>query len=714
MRNNRKKIFLIATCAHVLPLTAAYGAAPPAAADQSDMQVEEITVTAQRRTEASQNVPVSMAVVTESMSKALGVTDTSSLQVAVPGLEFTRALNNATPSLRGIGSNPSAAAGDESAVATYIDGVYITSPAATLFSFNSIKQIEVLKGPQGTLFGRNATGGVLQVITRDPESTPSGDFNIGYGRFDTVTTNLYATTGIGTRVAADIAVHYEKQHDGWGRNLTTGGDAFKGDEIAVRSKWVFTPGDRTKITLAGDYSNTRSDIGVAYHAAPGSLMQDGQTTYTGFYEIAENPGNYVKTSQGGVSLKVEHELNWANFVSISSYRRVDTFVSYDSDQTPQPITYITIKTPGDTATQELQLLSPTGSAIEWIGGLYYFHDIAKYDPLTIAGSSIAPLSGISITNKQVSSSYAAYGQATATILPDTRLTLGVRYTLDKRHAVGVLDSNFGVLGGGDDKAKFPKVTYKAALDHKITPGILAFASYSRGFKSGVFNLVAPGSAPVKPEVLDAFEIGVKSDLFNRAVRLNLAAYYYQFKNLQVSVIQGTTTSLINAAESRSKGVDADIQIVPIKNLRLMAAASYVDSTFKDFPGSLITTPNPAGGDFVTTGNAAGNRTPRVPKWTTNLSAQYTIETDHGSFLLSGSYYYNDGVYWTVDNRVKNPSYHLVNASIEWRAPNGLSVRLWGKNLLDQRYNISGEGSVVGDVFSPAAPTTFGATVGYHW
>ena len=717
MRN--LKVNLLVSCCIVggmVPdLAVAQLAGPATAAVNSEAQVEEITVTAQRRSETSQNVPVALSVISESMTKAMGVADTTSLQTAVPGLEFTRALNNATPALRGIGSNPSAPAGDESAVALYIDGVYVASPAAVLFSFNSIQQIEVLKGPQGTLFGRNATGGVVHVITKDPSFTPSGSVELGYGRFDTLTGNAYVTTPIASNIAADVAVHYEKQNDGWGKNLVTGGDAFRNKELAVRSKWLFTPGERTRITFAVDYDDTRGDIGVAAHAAPGTLLTDGVTGYQGFYNITENPSNRMKNSQGGAALKIDHDLDWAKLVSISSYRHVKSKVFYDSDQSPQPLTFITIDTPDDSYTQELQLLSPAGSPVQWIGGLFYFHDVAKYTPLTVAGPSLAPLSNVSITNKQVSSSYAGYGQATATILPETRLTLGLRYTIDKRRAVGFLDSNFGVLVSGDDKAKFPKLTYKAALDHRFGPDILGYASYSRGFKSGVFNLVAPGTPAVKPEVLDAYEVGFKSDLLGKKLRFNAALYYYEFKNLQVSIIQGTTTSLVNAAESKSKGVDADIQAVPIRNLRITAGLSYIDATFSDYAGALITTPSPAGGDVVTIGNAAGNRTSRVPKWTTNLSAQYTLERDEGDYTVSASYYYNDGVFWGSDNRLRNPSYQIVNASIGWQSANsGWNARLWGKNLLGEKYYVSGESSTVGDIVSPAAPLTFGATIGYRW
>lgn len=687
--------------------------APTFAQTSSDPSpsIEEVIVTAQRRAENLQSIPISVSVITATTSQELGVDGTSSLESAVPGLEFTRSLNNATPSLRGIGTNPAAPAGDESAVAMYVDGVYISSPAAVIFSFNNIDQIEVLKGPQGTLFGRNATGGVIQVITRDPTQAPSVDFNVGYGNYNTVTTNLYATAGITPTIAADIAVHYENQMNGWGKNLFTGQDAFTGYDGGVRSKWLFTPEGDTKITFSADYERGRTQEGVAFHPVPGALFLDGETRYAGFYNINSDPSSYADTYQEGASLKVDQNFAWAKLVSISSYRQGVSYVEYDEDQTPLPLFNVALNSTDQTITQELQLLSLPDSAIQWIGGLFYFHDLAKYDPLGITGLFIAPLTSIDIYNTQSSASYAGFSQATATVAPDTRLTLGLRYTVDHRHVYGDEDSNFGVLVGGDQSVNYPKLTYKAALDHNFTPDVLGYLSYSTGFKSGLFNLPSPGSAPVKPETLDAYEIGLKNDLLDGKLRLNAALYYYKFHNLQVSILQNDTTTLENAAESESKGVDIDFQAAPFRNFRLMGAISYIHSTFTSFPDALLTSPNPVGGNAETIGSATGNQTPRSPKWTANLGAHYVI----GEYSVNLSDYYNGGFYWDPDNRLRNPSYNLVNSSLDWTSQGGRwNVRLWGKNLLNKQYYTYESAAAVGDEGSPAPPLTFGATFGLHW
>ena len=715
---NLRNSFMLGICGaaivNIMPAHAQTGAAE----SQSASQLEEITVTAQRRDENLQNVPIAVSVLSASTTASMGVTGTANLAAAVPGLEFTRSYNSATPALRGVGTSPTVGVGDETAIATYIDGVYLATPSSSLFSFNSIERIEVLKGPQGTLFGRNATGGVVQVVTKDPKHDPSVDLAVGYANYNTFSASFYGTTGLSENLAADLAVSYSNQADGWGKNLFTGTDVYKSREFAIRSKWLFTPGDNTKITLAVDYSRSRTDQGVATRPAPGHFFLDlGATGFAGFYNTNEGHTSFARVRQGGVSLKIDQDLDWANLVSISSYRRDKSLIDADQDHTPMPLLDLTWTAKSKTFTQELQLLSPEGSAVKWIAGAFLFRDISSYEPerFTNPTTFFPPFTSFvttTIFNKQKSWSYAGFGQATVDVMPDTRLTGGLRYTVDRREAGGTVT----VEPGGTaivptKKAKFPKLTWKVSLDHDFGPNILGYATYSRGFKSGIFSLPDPGSDPVKPSVLDAYEIGFKSDLIDRRLRLNVSAYYYDFKNIQVATGVGQNVILVNAAKSRSKGFDVDLEALPFENFRLRGAVSYIDSKFRNFTNSTFNTPSPFGGNIQTIGDASGNRTPRSPEWTASVSGQYTI----GAFDLNLSYYYNDGFFWDAQNSFRNPSYHLVNSSVNWTSDDqNWKVSLWGKNLLKEKYNLYGSINALVTGEAPAAPRTYGVTVGYHW
>jgi iron complex outermembrane recepter protein len=218
-------------------------------------QLNEIVVTSQRRSENLQTIPLSVTAATATELLNEGVTDTAALSQAMPGLSYTLGGNAATPFIRGVGTTVNSV-GNEASVATYVDGVYISSINAQLFEFNDIDRIEVLKGPQGTLFGRNATGGMIQVITEDPSFTPSADIHVGYGNYDTTSGSFYGTTGLGENVAIDFAVYGKNQADGWGTDLVTGQPTFTRHDFGARSKLLWIPADGTRILIAADYNRS--------------------------------------------------------------------------------------------------------------------------------------------------------------------------------------------------------------------------------------------------------------------------------------------------------------------------------------------------------------------------------------------------------------------------------------------------------------------------
>src|SRR5690606_18561080 len=234
------------------------------------LEVEEIVVTAQKRSESLQDVPIAISAVTEAQLTRMGVSGITDLKVAVPTLNLTNSSGNLTSSLRGVGSN-GIGAGVESPVAVYIDGVYIASPTSSLLSLNNIRQIEVLKGPQGTLFGRNATGGLIQVFTLDPSDTPTGRFSVGYGNYDTVNGAAYLAGALSNAVAMDLAVTASRQGDGWGTNRVNGLDVYKLDhDVAARTKLRFRAGETTTFTLAADYSDRRDSF-AAFRVSPDTI-----------------------------------------------------------------------------------------------------------------------------------------------------------------------------------------------------------------------------------------------------------------------------------------------------------------------------------------------------------------------------------------------------------------------------------------------------------
>jgi iron complex outermembrane receptor protein len=679
-------------------------------------RITEIVVTAQRREERLQDVPIAVQAMDAATLQAMSITNTQDLGALAPGLVVNRVTSAAIFTLRGIGNQDASVLGDEQATPLYVDGVYLPGSQAAVFQFNNIDRIEVLEGPQGTLFGRNATGGVIQIVTKTPSQTPHVDFDVGYGNYNTTTSNLYATGGLSDHLAADISAHVEDQTEGWGRNLFNGRNAFTDRDAGVRSKWLLTLAD-TRVTFTADYNREKSDIGSAYYVHPGFEAVNGRVGPPGsFYDVDLNwPSDSTNTVYGG-SITVDQDLRWAHLISISAFHRIEADVYLDQDATPLAVSNATLIERERTYTQEFQLASAASSAIKWVAGLYYYNDKSGYHPITLEGSSFAPLT-LDINSVQSGVSYAGFGQATATILPATDLTLGVRYTSDHRHVVGQIDTNVPglILGPGNQAKNFDKTTFRVALDHHFTDDVLAYVSFNRGFKSGVFNSQSPSGPAVEPEVLDATEIGLKTEFLDNRLRLNTAAYYYKFTNMQLREILTGTSVTVNAASAKIKGLDMSVEALPVRNLTLRGGFSYVDSRFSSYPDAPHFVPTPGGGLAETPGDATGNELPYAPKYSFNVGGDYAFPTGHGRYTFNISYSFTDTLFVDADNLFKQSSFGFLNSSLTWAALSGKwDVRLWGKNLNNEHTYTFVQEQSYGVTASPAAPRTFGITFGVHW
>ena len=732
------------------------GSVAPQADAQPQSGVEDIIVTAQRRNERQQDVPIAITTITAEAASSQGVSGTESLGIAVPSLQFSRQTGNGgTPFIRGVGSTQ-AAAGSEAPVAVYIDDVYIGAPNATLLQFNNIESTEVLKGPQGTLFGRNATGGVVHIHTKRPSQTFGVTATVGGGSYDTYFGNVYMTGPVTDKLAVSFAAAGQKQADGYGFNLLTGDDTLKGWNYGYRAQLAWDPGSATSVLLSADYSLSKSDVGMSVVVAPGTVGLGGGTFRDRFgtYDTVNNPfdrADFSRNEVYGVSGRLQHDFGGVSLVSVTAYREAKQIYQLDSDAVPAilPVLLEVNQSRPTTTTfsQEVQLLSGPDGPFKWIVGGFYYRSKSGYDPLVFRGSipPAGPQGGaLFIEDTQTLNSYSGFGEASYEFLPAATLTLGLRYTSDQFdnkvalfRADGVTPVNFNnpaiPTGRFTQDDNFSKLTYRAIADYKVTPDILLYASYSRGFKSGGYNLSSPTvviagvrqPAPaVSPEVLDAYEIGLKSDLFERQVRVNLAAYHYDYSNLQVTSLQNGASITVNAATARIRGVDVDLNYVPNRSINLGAAFSFLDAKFTKFPSGPINVPNPAsctpiprttgpltGGNTSCFGDLGGNRTTRAPKFTMTLTGTYTLPTDIGEFSLNTTLYHNSGFFWEPDNRFAQPTYDLLNATLAWTSPDETyQIRVYGRNLLNKYYYSYFSESSRGDSGSPEMPRNYGAAL----
>lgn len=710
-----------------------YANATPAAAQASttadSSQVGEIIVTAQKRDERLQDVPVAVAVATGAQLTAIGVESSVDLRLAVPSLNSTPASGYVANSIRGVGAL-GFAPGIESPVGLYIDGVYIAAPQASEMSLNNVASVEVLKGPQGTLFGRNATGGLINIKTKTPGQSAEGKFSLSYGNLGTLSGSAYLGGGLGENLVADIAVN-ARTRDGFGKNVPTGTDVGEvHHDVSVRSKVVWTPSSGTTVTATGSYWDGRDTNGW-FVEVPGNKngFIPGRVAIDRGYDASTNS----ETVQDGWSalgaLKIEHDFGGVSLTSTSAYREGNLFLTRDLDYSEINSANLLLEQRDRQFSQELQLSSTGSSRLKWTAGLFYFYLKSEYRPLVVDLADF-PFAGIVYTSNeaQTGKSYAGYGQATYALTDATNLTLGGRYTTETRAAIDASDNVFIPAFNlniptiySDRSIKANRFTYRISLDHRFSPELMVYASYNTGFKSGGFNTGAPGTPSYDPEKIKAAEFGAKMDLLDRKLRLNLAAFHYDYSDIQVQRIALANLLVFNGAKARINGVDGDFTAVITPNFNLTGGFTWLDTKFKSFPVCPISVPG-GGVPLVTSGpgtaypnGCAGNEIAFAAKFTGSVAANYTAPLGDGELQLSSNLYYNSGYFFETDNVLRQPKYAKVGVSAKWMSNSGLTIGVYGRNLTDKRTALFEGSQTSGNTSAAwADPREYGVTLGFQF
>jgi iron complex outermembrane receptor protein len=678
-------------------------------------QLEEITVTAQKREENIQDVPIAITAQTAEMLDRVNIENTDDLSIAVPGMQITRQLNALNTFIRGVGTI-NGAAGSEPSVPVYVDGVYNPFINTNIMEFNNIDRIEVLKGPQGTLFGRNATGGIIHVLTRDPSADPALRVKVGYGNFATTDVRLYGTAGLGESIAADLALVYGNREDGFIDNLTLNSEVGDYENLQLRSKWLFTPGDDTEIRLTGFWGSDDGSYGMGRSFLPGATGADGITQNTGDWYAIEHEfdPSYEHDSYGG-SLQIDHSFGSVDLVSISAYAQLDGFFHIDQDGTPARIVEASISLEDEVFTQELRLQSSWDRSWDWILGAYYMDFTAKYTPLRLDGT-IAPVTPIDIFSTGTTESLAFFADVQFQLTDAFRLTVGARQTNDDLEQKGetLFLGGVSLVGPYQQKTDFDEPTYRVSLDYRLSDAAMIYGSVSRGYKAGIYNLVVTGGVPagaLPPEIVDAYEIGYKGDLANDRFRLDAAFFIADYQDLQLTTLVPGSVVTVNAPSADTMGAEIEGIWVASDALELRFGLSWFDGEYNDFPNAPINPPAtvPPGGNRAVNGQAKGNKLMRSPDFTANLIGVYRMPLEGGASLdLSGIVEYNDGYYWEPGNRLRQPSYTTVNAQAAWTSRDGrYRVSIWGKNLTDEEISNYSTASGFGDLYSPGEPITYG-------
>ena len=655
--------------------------------------------------------------------------------LVVPGLKAGNSVGFATTHLRGIGST-ALGPGIENPIAIYVDGVYYASAESSLFDFLNLDSVEVLKGPQGTLFGRNATGGLIQVITREPTQDTRIDADIGFANYQAGRADFYLGGGLAPNLAADLAVQVSGAGEGYGRNFYNGKEVYRNDlSINTRSKVVWTPSELTKLTASFDFSSTRNSLApqtIVPGASPLPALVDAPYYSARGWDINENVQPETANQSGGTSVRLDQDAGIFNVMDIVAYRRGETKIQFDLDATAAanegtfPYSY------ENQFSEELQLSSKPGDNIRWATGLYYFHSGAQYDPARIevgqsffypAPPAVYPFATILDYGDQTADSYAGYGQASFPLGAQTNLTTGIRYTDETHFLRG--SEQFLSAGGAvvPIGATFPRAsatfkapTYRLALDHHFTEDFLLYVSWNTGFKSGGFNTQSYTDGPYQPEKLFAYEVGAKTEFLDHKIRINIAGFHDKYKDIQVQHVEGASTAIINGASATLYGADLDFEARLFSQFTISGSAEVLHAVYDSFPNAPTSNPDLAITEPTFGGDAAGHHLGYAAPEQFTIAGDYSFPLPSGELDLNVTVNHSASFFTEPDNVIRQPDYTKVNASLRWKAANDrYDVLLWGRNLTNAAVFTYADTLGTGlHVATYEPPRTYGVTFGYHY
>ena len=716
---------------------------------------DEIVVTARKRDEILANVPQAITVYRADDLAALGDTVSPELAQQTPNLMWHSILGFASPQifLRGIG-NATFNANQAGPVGLHIDGIYQGSSTTFGFAMFDLDRVEILKGPQGTLFGRNTTGGVINFISRKPD--PADGFNAQaratYGHFNQIDVEAAGGFALGDGLAVRMA-GAALNRDGYvkNRNPASGIDDQGAVQIWALRNQVRFVGENLDVLLNIHGGQNHSDVppgkqlGVTCPAGVTVPRPGLCSDFFGFTDTANpresftNLPSYDNIDSGGVSADVTWTTSAFSIVSQTAFDANFRKLQNDSDAAPLPEVKTDVKARFHQFSQELRILSPQEQRFTWIAGGNYFADkLSAFQTFSLNAFPAGVISqffpvpeGIAGALRQTTDSYAVFGEGNYAILPRLNITLGLRWTRDERAA----DGNaflFDVTGttsafiserlarsrllvttipAGEISRAWSRWSGRGVVSYNVTDDVLAYVSVARGFKGGDYNggaLLNPSQSKiVDPEYVTAYEIGAKASGLGGRLSVTASAFYYDFTNQQVSVLLpgsgATLQSLANAAKSRVKGLEADISVTPTDHLLLQLKTGFLDATFQHFA---LDAGNPAL-------NYDGNRIASAPKFSLAGIARYGVPLGAGVLSAQTDFSYKSGHFFSVDNdpALYQTGYFVANGSLIYERAN-YSITAWVKNIGDANYSVSGLANTAFGFSEliPGLPRTFGLTV----
>ncbi|HEX3603343.1 MAG TPA: TonB-dependent receptor [Steroidobacteraceae bacterium] len=714
------------------------GLAAARSSSPGDSGLEEIVVTAQRRAESAQSVGIAMSVLSGESLADKSISYVNDLQNAVPSLQVEPAFGSSQPQfrLRGVGfidytSN------NTSPVGVSLDGVAFALPIQTQGQLFDIDRVEVLRGPQGTLYGRNTTGGEINFISNRPTAEPHAGFSLEYGTHNELNAEGFVSGRLAEGLLGRLSVAAE-QGGAWQRNRVTGQSLGDKDKIALRGQLQWDPSEALNFRLGVHGARDKSDEQGLYLLQtyiPGSgppIAADTSRYATGWalnpafakligIDAGSKPG--LNNGNDGVDLTANIDFGGAKLTSISAYDKLirREYGDWDATQFNDSDEYLNSGL--NVFSQELRLASSRG-AFDWVAGVFYSNEDLHenfYSDLTDR------LGGIAVTTyEQAGNSVGVFAQGNYQLTESLKATLGVREDHESRELIGLntaflpgAPSLTGGALGGSITSNLP--SGKAELDYKPLSGTLLYASISRGVKSGGFTahntVTAPSADPFEPEKLTAYEAGVKSDVTS-TLRVDASAFFYRYRDQQIlgKVFDDTSQSFIGRfvnANSRISGGEVDLEWRPLAGFSVSQYAGFAEGYYT---GKLLNAPlDPALPPVDYNG-----RPESFPKWSYGGDAGYSWVLGGFSLTAESNYSFHDAYsqfFLLGSNDFTIPRYWLANVNLSLAPESGApwTVTLWGRNIFDRSYDITRNFFLPSsEVAAAGEPTTVGIRLTYKY
>jgi iron complex outermembrane recepter protein len=665
-------------------------------AHAQDADGNEIVVTARQRSESLQQVPDSVTAFSAKAIQEAGIRSIDDVTSLMPNISLVDAQDAGTVAIniRGIGQ----VRNGEAPVALVIDGVQMTSTDMIKQALFDLEQIEVLKGPQGALYGRNAIGGAINITTKRPTNELQGRISAEYANGD----DRRLSGSLSGALVPDvvlfrIAGDYRK-FDGVLHNVTLDRKVDFVEDVNLRGRLLVIPTDRLTIDLRGAYGDLKG--GASWYIP----LPDGQANNT--REPIQNDflGRSPRKVKDG-SLKVDYAFDPFTFSSITAYNNTKIDLSEDLDWYPQSILGATQLRRYESFTQEFRLASPSTQRLRWTAGAYLLDAKRRVDTVVLLSpdatasglpqSAYIPLPAARATEDILTK--AAYAQLNYSVTDALELTAALRYDHDKREQTNRL------VPGPKRSASFDEWQPKASIKYSFSPENMVYFTAARGFRSGGFN-PPNGVFPAiyKPEVADTLELGSKNSLLDRKLTLNAAAFYMKYKNQQVFILNVADQGIVNVAKTDIYGFELEAQARPARNVQLGASLGFIDTKIKDFDG---------------TPRFHGNEVPLTYRWSYTLFGQYRVPVGDNALVARIDYSGKSGNYWHIDNADKQDAVRLANARLTWDAK-AYSIGVYVTNLFKERYTeefFAKEFSAgASDIRYPGQPRRYGVSATYNF